>query len=241
MILATQVGGAFLSGTAEEVYKNGILWCCVPFAYISGMILNGATFAKTMRRRGYVTVFDPIQENFGRVMGGLCVVPHIIGDLFWIGAVLSVLVSSSVSAERNVLLGFLALPFILTCEAVVRGGYGEAKDWFGSISSNQAGTYVDTILVPFLGGIPWQNIQKAWNETDFGSGVGVEDASLILPLALRYLLPSAVTFVGVGAVTAAVISTIDSTVLGAGSAIANNIYKGLLRKKVENYDFLLFN
>ena len=53
--------------------------------------LDGATFAKTMRRRGYVTVFDPIQENFGQVMGGLCLVPHIIGDLFWIGAVLSVL------------------------------------------------------------------------------------------------------------------------------------------------------
>ncbi|XP_071455753.1 high-affinity choline transporter 1-like [Hetaerina americana] len=309
-LAATQIGGAFLSGTAEETFKNGILWCPVPFAYISGMVINGLLFARKMRRHGYLTVFDPLQENFGHVMGGLCVVPHIIGDLFWIGAVLSVLgstlkvtlgldrgtsilVSSAVGmiytlcggmlsvAYTDVLqivvifIGmFLSLSYVLTSEAVSQADQlGSLTEWLGHVSLDQAGSYADGILTPLLGGLPWQGYYQralslktekhvlpmsllasilplmmivppiviggvartaAWNMTALGAPITPDDASLVLPLALRYLVPQVVTFFGVGAVTAAVMSTIDSAVLGASSAIVNNIYKGLLRTKASD-------
>ena len=32
-LVATEVGGAFLNGTAEEVYKSGLLFCLAPIGY----------------------------------------------------------------------------------------------------------------------------------------------------------------------------------------------------------------
>jgi len=32
-LVATEVGGAFVNGTAEEVYTRGILWCIAPIGY----------------------------------------------------------------------------------------------------------------------------------------------------------------------------------------------------------------
>ncbi|XP_046393301.1 high-affinity choline transporter 1-like isoform X2 [Ischnura elegans] len=271
---------------------------------------DGLTFAPTMRKRGYLTVFDPLQENFGHVMGGLCVVPHIIGDLFWIGAVLSVLgstlkVTMGLERETSILVSsavgmiytlcggmlsvaytdvlqiivifvgmFLSLGFMLTNEAVSHSGLGgSVSDWLGHVSAAQAGSYADGILIPLLGGLPWQGYYQralslkseknvlpmsllasilplmlivppiviggvartaAWNMTALAAPISDGDASLVLPLTLRYLVPRVVTFFGVGAVTAAVMSTIDSAVLGASSAIVNNVYKGLLRTKASD-------
>ncbi len=32
-LVATEVGGAFVNGTAEEVYNKGLLWCIAPVGY----------------------------------------------------------------------------------------------------------------------------------------------------------------------------------------------------------------
>ena len=32
-LVATEVGGAFLNGTAEEVYRSGLLHCLAPIGY----------------------------------------------------------------------------------------------------------------------------------------------------------------------------------------------------------------
>lgn len=61
----------------------------------------------------------------------------------------------------------------------------------------------------------------------------VNDAKLILPLVMQYLCPSYVTFLGLGAVSAAVMSSADSSVLSASSMFARNIYKLIFRQKVD--------
>lgn len=58
------------------------------------------------------------------------------------------------------------------------------------------------------------------------------EARLVLPLVLQNLTPSYVAFIGLGAVSAAVMSSADSSVLSASSMFARNIYKSLLREKV---------
>ena len=60
-----------------------------------------------------------------------------------------------------------------------------------------------------------------------------EDASRILPLVLQYLTPSAVSFIGLGAVSAAVMSSADSSTLSASSMFSRNIYKLIFRPKVQ--------
>ena len=62
--------------------------------------------------------------------------------------------------------------------------------------------------------------------------IPADDQKLILPMVMQYLCPDWVTFVGLGAVSAAVMSSADSSVLGAASMFARNIYKLIFRQKV---------
>ena len=73
-----------------------------------------------------------------------------------------------------------------------------------------------------------------WNQTDWKGEVPIipEDRKLILPMVMQFLCPSWVTFIGLGAVSAAVMSSADSSVLSASSMFARNVYKLIFRQKV---------
>ncbi len=65
-----------------------------------------------------------------------------------------------------------------------------------------------------------------WTPTDVDpSG----QPALILPYVLRYLTPPVVATIGLGAVAAAVMSSVDSSILSASSMFAWNVYRPLLR------------
>jgi len=76
-----------------------------------------------------------------------------------------------------------------------------------------------------------------WTKTDFFKPTGNAtnqtaefDKSLVLPMVLQYLTPTAVSFVGLGAVSAAVMSSADSSILSASSMFSRNIYKLIFRQ-----------
>ncbi|KAM7304149.1 hypothetical protein ISCGN_014049 [Ixodes scapularis] len=77
---------------------------------------------------------------------------------------------------------------------------------------------------------------KAANFTLAGYGGTVpltaETAPLTLPLVLQYLTPGFVSAMGLGAVSAAVMSSSDSSILSAASMFAWNIYKMTIRQSV---------
>lgn len=81
----------------------------------------------------------------------------------------------------------------------------------------------------------------AWNETDFKgpSPLDKDHQSLVLPLVLQYLTPPLVSFVGLGAVSAAVMSSSDSSLLSASSMFARNVYKLMIRQNV-SFQFDMF-
>jgi len=58
------------------------------------------------------------------------------------------------------------------------------------------------------------------------------DARLILPLVLQYLTPTAVSVIGLGAVSAAVMSSADSSMLSSSTMTARNVYKMVIRPEV---------
>ena len=60
----------------------------------------------------------------------------------------------------------------------------------------------------------------------------VSDTRLVLPLVLQYLTPQWVSIFGMGAISAAVMSSADSSILSASSMFAHNIYKLIFRPKV---------
>ncbi|XP_033755100.1 high-affinity choline transporter 1-like [Pecten maximus] len=72
-----------------------------------------------------------------------------------------------------------------------------------------------------------------WNATDFKGNVPLDykQWTHIFPMVLQYLCPMSVSIIGIGAVSAAVMSSADSCVLATGSVFANNIYKNIFRPK----------
>lgn len=53
--------------------------------------IGGIFFADPMRRQGYVTMLDPLQDCFGERMGGLLFLPALCGEVFWSAGILSAL------------------------------------------------------------------------------------------------------------------------------------------------------
>lgn len=78
----------------------------------------------------------------------------------------------------------------------------------------------------------------AWNETDFKGPLPLDKQhqSLVLPMVLQYLTPSFVSFVGLGAVSAAVMSSSDSSLLSASSMFARNVYKLMIRQNASEHE-----
>merc|ERR1712141_145385 len=79
-----------------------------------------------------------------------------------------------------------------------------------------------------------------WNATDYKGELPIpeEDYRMILPMVLQYLTPAAVSFFGLGAVSAAVMSSADSSVLSASSMFTRNVYKLLLRPNASETEIL---
>ena len=63
-----------------------------------------------------------------------------------------------------------------------------------------------------------------------GMDCKVINTSLVLPLCLQYLTPPVVAFFGLGAISAAVMSSTDSSMLSASTLMARNLYKPLREK-----------
>ena len=60
------------------------------------------------------------------------------------------------------------------------------------------------------------------------------DPALILPYVIRYLTPGILATIGLGAVAAAVMSSVDSSILSASSMASWNIYRPLIKPKITN-------
>ena len=89
--------------------------------------------------------------------------------------------------------------------------------------------------------IMWCIVFSGWEETAWQGGnttLTADDARMILPMVLQYLTPSFVAFFGLGSVSAAVMSSADSSVLSASSMFARNVYKLLLRPNASETEIL---
>ncbi|XP_064105781.1 high-affinity choline transporter 1-like isoform X1 [Macrobrachium nipponense] len=311
---ATWVGGGYINGSAEKVFDMGLIWCQAPFGYAISLAIGGAFFAVPMRKAGYVTMLDPLQNTFGRRMGGLLYFPALLGETFWSAAILSalgstlavildigneisILVSAAIAVTYTLFGGlysvaftdviqlfcifmglWLTVPFAYAHEAVGSLSLNET-DWLGSIESTSPewGLWIDYWLLLICGGIPWQvyfqrvlssksprhaqilsysasfgcilsavpaciigAIAKAtdWTATGFGHHPEGYEKKLVLPLVMQYLTPVWVTFLGLGAVSAAVMSSADSSVLSASSMFARNIYKNVFRPQASDREVI---
>ncbi|XP_063859734.1 high-affinity choline transporter 1-like isoform X1 [Scylla paramamosain] len=311
---ATWVGGGYINGTAEKVYDKGLIWCQAPFGYALSLAVGGMFFAKPMREAGYVTMLDPLQQAFGRRMGGMLYFPALMGETFWSAAILSalgstlavildigntvsILVSAAIAVFYTIFGGlysvaytdviqlfcifiglWITVPFAMVHESVGSLALNETN-WLGSIepTSPEWGLWIDYWLLLICGGIPWQvyfqrvlscqtptharvlsytasvgcllsavpaciigAIAKAtdWSQTDYGKTPEGYQVKLVLPLVMQYLTPTWVAFLGLGAVSAAVMSSADSSVLSASSMFARNIYQNVFKQEATDREVI---
>lgn len=98
-----------------------------------------------------------------------------------------------------------------------------------------AGLSIAAGVACLLMAIPPLLLGLAARNLDWGAIAGAEAAAqladaptLVLPFVLRYAVPAAVGVLGLGAIAAAVMSSVDSSVLSAASLVAWNGYRRLL-------------
>lgn len=77
-----------------------------------------------------------------------------------------------------------------------------------------------------------------WNQTIEGNAnVNFKD-SMVLPMVLQYLTPPYISFFGLGAVSAAVMSSADSSILSASSMFSRNIYRLIFRQSASESEVI---
>ncbi|KAK3107633.1 hypothetical protein FSP39_018781 [Pinctada imbricata] len=74
-----------------------------------------------------------------------------------------------------------------------------------------------------------------WSNTTMGmSPMAANVSSMVLPYVLQEFTPTPVAILGLSAICAAVMSSMDSSILGSSSMFTNNIYKQILRQKADS-------
>lgn len=82
---------------------------------------------------------------------------------------------------------------------------------------------VPAIIIGMIGDVvSWQSVGIA----------APEEPALVLPYVVRYLTNPIVATIGLGAIAAAVMSSVDSSILSASSMASWNVYKPLLKPKI---------
>ncbi|KAJ8675738.1 hypothetical protein QAD02_011524, partial [Eretmocerus hayati] len=119
----TWVGHTFVNGTADGVFGKGLAWCQVPIGYSLSLLFGALLFAKPMRKAEYVTMLDPLQQQYGARVGSLMFVPALAGELFWCAALLKALGSSlSVVAGIDPVMSIPATA-LLAATYTISGGF----------------------------------------------------------------------------------------------------------------------
>ncbi|CAG2208476.1 CHT1 [Mytilus edulis] len=135
----------------------------------------------------------------------------------------------------------LSLPFILTNENV--GDISKSADtWVGTFDISFAGQWWDLFVAMTLGTIPWQSYfqrvlsVRSGRQAQILSVVGASSAViLVIP---SVIIGAVATNAGLGAISAAVMSSMDSSILGSSSMFTYNIYAQLFRTKASDSELL---
>ncbi len=304
---ATWVGGGYINGTAEQTFTSGVLWGGqAGLGYALSLVVGGLFYAARMRRMGYTTLVDPLEQRFGRGVAFALTVPAVLAEVLWSAAILvalgstfgtiigldlqlSIVISAAVAIGYTVFGGLravawtdviqlflivaglgLAVPYVISA-AGGTGAVWHAATQTSMSSPQEVWSWSDFTILLVLGGIPWnvyfQRVlssptPEAARRTSLLAGLlcagmavppmalGLSAAllppealgaggeatlaamqdqpALVLPYVLRYAVPQWVGVLGLGAVAAAVMSSVDSSMLSAASLLSWNGYRRLI-------------
>ena len=91
-----------------------------------------------MRAANYITMLDPLQDRYGKIMGAILYIPAFLGETFWSASILSAL-----GATLRVILG-LEMTLSVIVSACIAVGY----TFFGGLYSV---AYTDVVQLGCIG------------------------------------------------------------------------------------------
>eukprot|EP00794_Sanderia_malayensis_P015049 gene15049-16602_t len=98
---------------------------------------------------------------------------------------------------------------------------------------------VPSIIIGAIGASTDWTQTKYWSKAiNFNKTENTIKPEFTMPLVLQYLTPEWVSFIGLGAVSAAVMSSVDSSVLSASSMFAHNIYRTIFRQRASEREII---
>ncbi len=307
---ATWVGGGYINGTAEYTASSGLVWVQAPWGYALSLLIGGLFFAKKMRRYGFRTMLDPLEQRYGKRVTAMLFLPALSGELFWSAAILTalgttfgtvlgldthtaIILSAAVAVAYTAIGGLLAVAYTDVAQMILLilglllvvpyaisyvGGWetmwtayeakhGAAASFLPTKAAlgDHYWQWWDFALLLMFGGIPWQvYFQRVLAAKDENTAQGLSilaagvcllaaipavligmtgavadwpsgpppEAAATLPWVIQHLAEPWVATVGLGAVAAAVMSSVDSSMLSASSMAGWNIYRPLFRPKL---------
>ncbi|XP_048587658.1 high-affinity choline transporter 1 [Nematostella vectensis] len=226
-IFYTLIGGLYSVAYTDVIQLVCIfigLWLSIPFALTHDAVTDISVTA-TADASGWIGEF-PVQPgpwiDFALLLT--------FGGIPWQVYFQRVLSCKTVNASRNLSLAAAVGCIIMAIPAVIIGAIGKSTDW------TKTGFYT----APAVG------VNQTINATFVNASANATTASpivgpsgpLVLPMVLRHLTPNYIAFFGLGAVSAAVMSSADSSVLSAASMFSHNIYKMIFRQKATQRELL---
>ncbi len=312
---ATWIDGSYINGTAEGTVATGLVGVQAPWGYALSLFFGGLIFARPMRRGGYKTMLDPIEQKFGKTVASLSFLPALTGEIFWTAAVLtalgttfstviglnftySIIISATITIVYTMLGGlwavamtdvfqlvfllvglYVILPFAITHTGGLANTWALYSAKHGANAhllpdfdgSNKFWNWLDIALLLICGGIPWQvyfqRVLSARSENaaiwlSIGAGflcifaaipssiigmvgdvvdwhalgITAPSAAQVLPFVIRYLTPSIIAILGLAVIAAAVMSSVDASMLSASSMFSWNIYHRVFKPEATPAD-----
>ncbi len=315
---ATWVGGGYINGSAEYTASSGLAWVQAPWGYALSLVVGGLFFARKMRRHGFTTMLDPLEQRYGKKVTALLFIPAITGEIFWTAAILtalgttfgtvlgldftmSIILSAAIAIAYTaigglwavamtdvlqmimLLLGlWIVVPFAADSAGSIEEVWLAYQDSKGAMATlfppwngwqdpawgDYYWNWWDYALLLIFGGIPWQvYFQRVLASKDENTAMRLsilagfvcllaaipavfigmvgdifpwthfdlpepESAALILPHVVRYLTDPWVATIALGAIAAAVMSSVDSSILSASSLTIWNVYRPLIKPDI---------
>lgn len=194
------------------------LWMCIPFAWTNEHVQSLSSMDVD-----WIGSIDP-REQWYYIDYGLLL---IFGGIPW--QVYFQRVLSSKSAVRAQVLSYVAAfgCMLMAIPPVLIGAIAKATRKTRFDFSTSSTNFACLVVI-------------AWNETDYKGPypLTTDETSMILPMVLQYLTPDFVSFFGLGAVSAAVMSSADSSVLSAASMFARNVYRLIFRQNASEMEII---
>ncbi|CAF92317.1 unnamed protein product, partial [Tetraodon nigroviridis] len=262
--LSLVVGGLFF---AKPMRSRGYVTMLDPFQQLYGKRMGGLLFIPALMGEIFwsaailsalgatLSVIVDINIHMSVVISALIAILYTL-----VGGLYSVAYTDVVQLFCIFVGLWISVPFALSNPAVsdITVSAKEAiyqPPWLGKIESEDNWLWLDNFCLLILGGIPWQvYFQRVLSASSasyaqvlsflaaFGCLLMAIPSVLIGAIGastvLQHLCPPYISFFGLGAVSAAVMSSADSSILSASSMFARNIYHLAFRQSATDVEIV---